>query len=210
MHPEVDIPHASSTLQQDTPNNSTNNSSPGWNHLHSYNTRFKKRIHANLASTAPSADHLPSIDFTTLSALLATHDHLPSFHENILHDQPYLAFGTKSNPDVLHFSAMQHAPNRSDFEKDMIREITDFFDNKCVAIVPASEIPPNEKPLQAIWSFRRKRAPDWTITKCRSCLCPHGGQQVEGLNFWDTYAPVVSWRTIPLTLVLGLLSNLKT
>jgi hypothetical protein len=38
----------------------------------------------------------------------------------------------------------------------------------------------------------------------------HGGQQVEGLNFWDTYAPVVSWHTICLTLVLSLLSNLRT
>ncbi len=117
MHQGVDTTHTSSTLQQDIPNNSTNIASPGRTHSQSYNTRFKKWIHSNLASTAPPADHLLSIDFTTLSAHLATHNHLSSFHENTLHDQPYLAFGAQSNPDVLHFSAMQHAPDRSDFEK---------------------------------------------------------------------------------------------
>jgi hypothetical protein len=105
---------------------------------------------------------------------------------------------------------MKHAPDRSEFEQDMVREISDFFDNGCIQIAPCSDVPPDEKPVQAIWSFRRKRAPDWTITKHRSRMCPHGGQQVEGLNYWDTYAPVVSWRTIHLTLVLSLLSNLKT
>ncbi len=34
--------------------------------------------------------------------------------------------------------------------------------------------------------------------------------QVEGINFWATYAPVVSWRTVRLTLILSLLSGLKS
>ena len=34
--------------------------------------------------------------------------------------------------------------------------------------------------------------------------------QVEGINFWATYAPVVSWRTVCLTLILSLLSGLKS
>jgi hypothetical protein len=155
-------------------------------------------------------DCTSSFDPSTISTILATHDHFPSTTENNLHDLPYLAFGAQTNPDILHFGAMQHALDHSDFEQDMVREISDFFDNGCIQIVPRSSVPSDEKPVQAIWSFCRKRAPDWTITKRRSRICPHGGQQVEGLNFWDTYAPVVSWRTIHLALVLSLLSNLKT
>jgi len=34
--------------------------------------------------------------------------------------------------------------------------------------------------------------------------------QEEGINYWATYAPVVSWRTIHLTLILCLLSGLKS
>jgi hypothetical protein len=34
--------------------------------------------------------------------------------------------------------------------------------------------------------------------------------QKEGINFWETYASVVSWSTVHLTLVLSLLSGLKS
>ncbi len=112
-------------------------------------------------------DRTISLDFTTVSALLATHDHLPSTTQNILPDLPFLAFGAQTNPDILHFGAMQHAPDRSEFEQDMVREISDVFDNGCIQIVPRSDVPPDEKPVQAIWSFRWKRAPDWTITNRR-------------------------------------------
>jgi hypothetical protein len=41
-------------------------------------------------------------------------------------------------------------------------------------------------------------------------LCPHGGQQIEGENFWETYAPVVNWHTVRLVLILSLLADLKS
>jgi hypothetical protein len=66
------------------------------------------------------------------------------------------------------------------------------------------------KILQSIWSFRRKRAPDWSILKYKARNCPHGGQQIEGEHFWETYAPVINWRTVRLVLTLSLLSNLQS
>jgi hypothetical protein len=54
------------------------------------------------------------------------------------------------------------------------------------------------------------RAPDWSIIKYKSRLCPKGSMQVEGVNFWATYAPVISWQTICLTLILSLLSGLTS
>lgn len=131
-----------------------------------YNTRFKKRFHATISSTTQPTTPSPSLDFAIVMALLTAHDHLPSPAINMLHDRPYLAFGAQSNPDVLHFGDMQHAVDWSNFEKDMVREISDFFDQGCIQVVPQSTIPPDEKPVQAIWSFRRKQAPDRTVTKC--------------------------------------------
>jgi hypothetical protein len=34
--------------------------------------------------------------------------------------------------------------------------------------------------------------------------------QIEGIKFWETYAPVVSWRTTRLIFILSLLSGLKS
>ena len=33
----------------------------------------------------------------------------------------------------------------------------------------------------------------------------HGGQQVHGVHYWDTYTPVVTWQTVRLFLILSLI-----
>ena len=33
----------------------------------------------------------------------------------------------------------------------------------------------------------------------------HRGQQVHGVHYWDTYAPVVTWQTMQLFLILSLI-----
>jgi hypothetical protein len=38
----------------------------------------------------------------------------------------------------------------------------------------------------------------------------HGSRQQHGVNFWETYAPVVNWSTVWLVLTLSLLNGFKT
>jgi hypothetical protein len=101
-------------------------------------------------------------------------------------------------------------PDRSSFESDMQRKVSDLLRTETIEITPRSIVPSGLKILQVIWSFRRKRAPDWSIIKYKSRLCPHGGQQIEGEHFWETYSPVINWRTVRLVLILSLLSNLQS
>ena len=61
-----------------------------------------------------------------------------------------------------------------------------------------------------VWSFKRKRHPDGTLDKYKARLCCHGGQQQRGLNFWNTYAPVVSWLLVIILMTLSRLHNLHT
>ena len=56
-----------------------------------------------------------------------------------------------------------------------------------------------------IWSFKRKRFPDGRIMKHKSRLCAHGGMQQWGIDYWETYAPVVNWLSIRTLLVLSIL-----
>eukprot|EP00957_Ditylum_brightwellii_P001024 81343-Ditylum_brightwellii.AAC.2 len=39
---------------------------------------------------------------------------------------------------------------------------------------------------------RRKRHADGSLSKHKARLCCHGGQQQWGVNFYETYAPVVA------------------
>ena len=64
--------------------------------------------------------------------------------------------------------------------------------------------------LMMIWSFKRKRDPQGNIIKYKARLCCHGGQQQWGVNYWDTYAPVVSWSSIRILMTLAELHNFHT
>ena len=41
-------------------------------------------------------------------------------------------------------------------------------------------------------------------------LCIHGGQQEEGIDFDDTFSPVVGWSTVRIMLILSIVMELKT
>ena len=66
------------------------------------------------------------------------------------------------------------------------------------------------KQIMTIWSFKRKRHPDGSLSKYKARLCCHGGQQQWGVNYWETYAPVISWMSVRTMLTLSKIHNLHT
>ncbi len=60
------------------------------------------------------------------------------------------------------------------------------------------------------WEFKCKRFPDGLIKKFKACFCAQGDMQLEGIDFFETYAPVVQWTTIRLMFILEVLLGLKS
>ena len=50
--------------------------------------------------------------------------------------------------------------------------------------------------LESIWAFRRKRYPDESLKKYKARFYVRGVQQVDGVDVFATYAPVVSWIVV--------------
>jgi hypothetical protein len=121
-----------------------------------------------------------------------------------------LAFVTKTGAnDTYHFHQAMQEEDRDDFIQAMIKEIGDHENNNHWVLVPRSAI--GDAPtVKAIWSFKRKRRPDGSLLKHKARLCAHGGMQVHGVNYWDTYAPVVNWITIRMMLTLSVIHELYT
>ena len=71
-----------------------------------------------------------------------------------------------------------------------------------------SETMPNVIPLT--WAFKCKRFPDGLIKKFKARFCARGDMQLEGIDFFETYAPVVQWTTIRLMFILEVLLGLKS
>ncbi|NCF91157.1 MAG: hypothetical protein GWQ05_09390, partial [Verrucomicrobiaceae bacterium] len=62
--------------------------------------------------------------------------------------------------------------------------------------------------LPSTWAFKCKRFPDGLIKKFKARFCARGDRQIEGVDFFETYAPVVMWTTIRLLLILECLLGL--
>ena len=62
----------------------------------------------------------------------------------------------------------------------------------------------------AIRYFKKKQYPDGTLKKHKARLCTHEGQQQWGINYWETYAPVVNWVSVRFILIISQLAGLET
>lgn len=73
-----------------------------------------------------------------------------------------------------------------------------------------NDLPPKAKLISSIWSYRRKRLPNGVLLKDKSRICINGKEQELDHDYWETYAPVASWSTICLLMLLSSIMDLKT
>jgi hypothetical protein len=64
--------------------------------------------------------------------------------------------------------------------------------------------------VETMWTLRRKRLPDGTISRYKARLVVRGDQQKTTYDRNTTYAPVVEWSTVRLLLVLSMQHGLAT
>jgi len=129
------------------------------------------------------------------------------------HMEDPIAFVASNNPDILYLDEAMKAPDAQQFEDAMLEEVESHTENEHWEIVSRALVPHGTKVLAAVWAFRRKRrilSKQVYKWKARLNIHVHGGQQEHGVNFWETYAPVVGWTTIRMFLVLMLLNDWKS
>jgi hypothetical protein len=122
------------------------------------------------------------------------------------------------NPTILNvqadnesymFHEILQMDDRQEFIKAMVKELEDHHHRGHWSVVRRNQIG-KAKTIKTIWSFKRKRRPDGSIIKHKARLCAHGGMQVHGDTFWDTYAPVVNWASVRLMLIFSEIHKLHT
>ncbi len=96
------------------------------------------------------------------------------------------------------------------FVKAMQKEVADHELQNQGTIVHRSTVPRTAKPIQAIWSFKRRQRPDGTLVKHKARLRAHGGMQQWGTNYWETCSPVVNMVTVRLILLLARIYKLDS
>ena len=115
-----------------------------------------------------------------------------------------LAYVTEtSDNETYTFRDMLCQEDKNEFIMAMIKEIKDHEDRDHWHLFPRAQIPQGHKTILAIWSFKRKRFPDGRVMKHKARLCAHGGMQQWGVDYWETYTPVVNWLCVRALLILS-------
>ena len=63
--------------------------------------------------------------------------------------------------------------------------------------------------VSSVWAFCRKRFPDGSIRKLKARICARGFEQIEGVDYFETFAPVVQWMTVQVCLIIIILLQLE-
>ena len=71
------------------------------------------------------------------------------------------------------------------------------------------DISPSCKPLSSKWVFKRKRKVDGSIDMYKARLVIKSYKQTEGLDYFDTYSPVMRINSIRMVLAIATLRNLE-
>ena len=135
-------------------------------------------------------------------------DHCSDPTSQLLDYYHLLALAAKaSDKDSPKWFDATNGKNSEGFWKAMGTEI-----NTLISMVSFS-VMPQTKDMHAIsstWAFKIKRFPSGLVWKLKAWFCCHDDQQIEGINFFETFAPVVSWTSICLMLILSIILNLKS
>jgi hypothetical protein len=152
--------------------------------------------------------HLVEIDvpiLDKLTVMIAATEEQHTLDDGTCNFTYSTASPSPTDKDTLHYGDMLKSEDREKFVEAMQKEMSGIWE--IMEVVPWTTIPKETKRLPAIWAFQRKRNPDWSINKWKARLNAHGGKQLQGVNYWDTYAPVVNWSTVRLVMILSLLNG---
>jgi hypothetical protein len=118
---------------------------------------------------------------------------------------PLLAFKASSDPDSIYWHQAMAAGDRPQFLKAAEKEVNDHTRNKLWEVVHKSKVPQGALIAPGVWAMKRKRRINTReVYKWKARLAFDGSKQTKDVNYWDTYAPVVSWPIVRFVLTLAL------
>jgi hypothetical protein len=147
---------------------------------------------------------------STLGSLIVEHQQylttLPSGTQLVEYLNPAIYITVANQDDNPTLTEAMNGPDAAGFFKAMELELDTLITMEVFTIVNRE---PWMKVISTVWAFKRKRFPDGSVRKLKARLCARGFEQVEGRDYFETFAPVVQWLTVRLILVMTIIMGLE-
>jgi hypothetical protein len=146
---------------------------------------------------------------------MANYSTIKDTPEDLFHDQHLelqeqmhhpIVFHAEMMGNIMYFQQALNQPDAEQFVHAVVKEVNGHVENNHWALVTCNTVPDDAQIVPSVWSMQRKR--DLTTNEVKSHkarLNLHGGKQVFGMNYFETYAPVVTWFAIRLMTIFGII-----
>ena len=154
-----------------------------------------------LANTAEEIPQMPKKKFLPIMML-----HLLCVHQDILNERKEsltnMAFHAIEEPVSVKDALMQ-----KEWIGAMSSEMDSLHDNDVWDLVV--ELPKGQKVVGRKWVFKLKINEDGSVERCKARLVAQGYSQEKGLNYDETFSPVVRSESIRSVIALASKNDLK-
>jgi hypothetical protein len=120
---------------------------------------------------------------------------------------PTLLSSKASEDDIPTYEQAMSGPNKEGYWQAAKKEVDTLVKKRSREVVTKEAW---MHVLPSTWAFKCKRSPDGIIRKLNARFCARGDRQIEGLDFFETFAPVVAWETIKIMLIMSIIFDLPT
>jgi Reverse transcriptase (RNA-dependent DNA polymerase) len=139
--------------------------------------------------------------------IVSSHQMVTRTKSRISSDQPKALLATNHplpQPEMLDPTTYAQASKEPHWRHAMAIELDVLAQNNTWSLVPASEA---TNIVGCKWVYKTKRKSDGTIERHKARLVAKGYTQEEGLDYTDTFSPVIKLTTIRLILSLVVTNN---
>ena len=138
----------------------------------------------------------------TRKVLLALLQSIPEGEWN-----PMALAAKKYDENSPSYEMAMNGPNREGYIEACNKEIQTLIDMGVWELVDRE---PWMNVLPSTWALKAKLFPSGLIRKLKARLCCRGDKQIKNVDYFETFAPVVSWTTVRLLLILSAELELAT
>jgi hypothetical protein len=161
------------------------------NPKHSVRASFLNNQFLMALNWSSAVESLRSIDHAAMMTLVDKHTDIDTNTVEWMH--PMILAAKANAEDNPIWEQAMNGPDRNGYLEACRKELHTLSEDK-----DAWDVVDREdwmKVLPTTWAFKCKRYPDGRIRKFKARFCARGDRQVEGIDFFDTFAPVVNWTS---------------